>query len=866
MDQPHFGVANVAISGDTEKGLAYVTQAQSLLRSTLEQLRVRGLKQLTQQQRFADDVYCYVVCAGGYNMVRIVADYSGSSATATQAVKYPVDVPDFVSGAVVNGAIVTVPATDTVPAHDTLSQFHPTTQCANFLGLPPGFQTIDRLTVKPFGDFDGDVGGSNFQGEFSQYRKLKPTLYSGRMKRLVQALMGFGRQRTRGAAQTSIYDTSKPITTSKTKPPSLTGYEREVAQSGLQIRYDWRFSRTHGITAAADGKLWLVEIGVTQGVIAYPLPLNEHTTGLAFRAKLDALADTDGLSLLDEFGGFPTGETFPPAEQIDAWVRAGKVLRLCTHEDMAVFYDYVSSYSSWMGWAFNLDGSEAHNTAYYYDDNDVMHGVHYMVPISIGQSEDVKVKPETNALRVAFNSIASSNKDIVDAAKYKLDRLDVYQLGIASDLLKATNNGPQIALNYVDSLELSPIASGSAHLSKVMDGYLFNPSKTGNLIKFPEPEINLLLSVDMRPGTIVGRANGATKRCDTTVHVFFADNELKWVKYYRDPDGTGKDGGHTDDYEECMYVGIWSAQDTSGRITVSNALYTNDVDDRAEYAGSQTDTIIKSIDLGYYKVSVSDDITNPGYGHLTRAKRFKRTTTIDTVTAECMATGVIVPFYDREAYLYAYFHTDQGRNHQVGYSYTTLTDPYSCRTWRNFPGYIGNWIDLGSGNYQLNRGAQHPDGCGPVTARTVWENPAAPNYDPYTCGDYADSGPWCFVCDNADNKLYEIPPPTLPAAVNQSTPGKSQYQVTLVTGTSFGPIKTYYNGNASSFGDWPLHSPLGDPNFSSDQYAEETHNVMGSADVMRYSSNVNGPFAILGGPAYGGIESGTLTFIGVIDG
>jgi hypothetical protein len=159
---------------------------------------------------------------------------------------------------------------------------------------------------------------------------------------------------------------------------------------------------------------------------------------------------------------------------------------------------------------------------------------------------------------------------------------------------------------------------------------------------------------------------------------------------------------------------------------------------------------------------------------------------------------------------------------------------------------------------------QHPNGCGGVTARTVWANPTAPVYSPTECSDYADSGPWCFVCDNMDNMMYSIPAPALPPATNVTSPAAAHLKVYLCAAD--GPILTLLNDAPSSFGVWPLHSPQGDPNFSADQYAECTHNAMGGADLMRYSTNVNGSLFVRGGPNWPGIESGTLTFIGVVDG
>lgn len=863
--QPHFGIANISISGDVEAGLGYIHEAQALLRIVLEQMRVRHLQQFSMQRSFDDKCYAHVTCAGGYNLVRIVCGQPQASGQQPFEPKFPVDVPDFLSGVVEGGTLTTVPANALQAQYDVLNNFCPTQPCAKLFGLPFAPQPMRRLAVEPADGFGSLQSPNEFQ-RYSQYVRLKPTMYSGLMKRLVQTLMGFGFQNSRGKRETSIYDLTKPkAKVSRKQRVSITPYQQSVQQHGLQILYDWHFSRTHGLVPAADGKLWIVEISITQGVIAMPLPLNANSMKPEFRAKLEAMGDDAGLAVLDQFGGFPTGEGFPPTEQISAWLRAGKLIRLCTKDELAPFYQ-CSSYSDEMGWAFNLSGTEAHNTAYYYDNQNVMHGVHYMVPIYIGSSESVTPNASAAGLKKAFKTLRSNPqyKDSVDAALWKLDRLSDFDLQDAAELNDGSSSGLIAAFKYVDGLDLGGIATATGHLSLSDDGYLYNPSKTGNLIKFPDADLGLLRSIQMRPD--IPNPIAASKLCDTMVHVFFAGDEMKWVKYYRNPFGSLQ-GSHDDDFEDCMYIGSWSSHDDNGTIAVTDALYTNDLDDRAELPGSSSDTIITGTDMGYQEVYVIDDITFPAYGTLSRKKRFRIKTETRTISGEGLGTGVIVPFYDREAYYYAKLYTDHGTSHSISYDYKELVDPYSCSTWRNFPGYIGQWVEIGNGgDYRLIRAVQHPNGCGPVTDRTVWANPEAPVYSPGPCSDIADSGPWCHTCDDADRMTYSIPSPPQPPSLYESTSGTLSIKVWLVADGNFGQLLTYSQDDVAGFGDWPLHSPQTDPNFSSDQYAEETHNAMGEAAVIRYSATVNAGVVLRGGPQLPGTTAGSLTYIGVLDG
>lgn len=381
-----YGPVRVRISGDEARGRDYLPRAMKLLRLTQERQRLGSLNVLGSQAPLDDDAYCYVVLAGGMANLHIVAGHGGMEESVDMELSRA---PDFVSGVIKDGHIVEVPATIRRPAYQTLSQFRPTLACIavyrpakgkrNPYEFAAAFQQVERLAVEPAQEFSMLRNQSMNGPTFSQYTQLKPTMYSGAMRQVVQALMGFGRQRNSGRRQISLYErySLEGGAPADTANPT---YAREVARQGLQIRYDWRFARTHGIAAGADGTRWLVEVGVN-GVLAMPLPLHPATTDPKFRERLDEAGDVDALALVDTFGGFPTGEPFPPG--LEAWIRAGRVQRLLTREDMAPFYDY-NPYSSVMGWAFNLRGDEAHNTAWRMGEDGFQRGVHYAIAFNIG--------------------------------------------------------------------------------------------------------------------------------------------------------------------------------------------------------------------------------------------------------------------------------------------------------------------------------------------------------------------------------------------------------------------------------------------------------------------------------------------------
>ncbi|MGO4700295.1 hypothetical protein [Dyella sp. 2RAB6] len=862
MKEPGDGVVRLAISGDIERGQGYVPLALGLLYRTQERMRVGSLAQLSAQARFDADAYGYVVIAGGINAVHIVAG-AGPATEVEDLSEQLVEVPDFLSGTVQNGYIATVPAEPPRPAYETLASFHPTTSCAARFKLEPVYQSVRRLAVKPNDDLRSELDNPSDSSPlvFSQYTRLKPTMFSGTMRHLVQVLMGFGRQARKAGKPTSIYEQTKPRRDGATAPQP-TAYQRRVARDGLQIRFDWRFSRTHGITYAADGRPWLVEIGITQGILATPLALNPNTTSAAFRKRIEDKADEEALDILDRYGGFPTGEGFPPTEQLEAWIRAGRVLRLQSHDDLQPFYAH-SSYSSQLGWAFNARGDEAHITAWRYGDDDVQRGVHYMVPLQIGAIVPVKPAAGVNGLRRAFGKLTGvAYKDRLPAALWKLDRLSDFEARWARAALARSVDE---AFTYVDGLVLDPLASASAHLSKVSEGALWYPPRArlevGYVARFPEPLIGLLVAHSMKPASDTAPAPA---RCDTTIHVYFDGNEMKWVKFFQD-NSAGAPGGSDDDFEPCMYIGNWPAHSDGGALRVPSMFYTNDLDDRAELATTTSDTRIHGDDLGYCAITCNDSIVNPSVGTARRRKRFRLTTETNTVYSPSLSTGMAVPFYEREAYYYAVQHADQGRMRTVTAQHVELTDPWYCNYKRNFPGYYGQYA--GSGTPEDPWRPVHlldVNGYGPNEYRTA--DPDSPLYDDGApCADVADSGPWVQGGDNLDVMAYSIPEPPLPAPVIQSSPPSGHYDVFLVASGGIG-VSRVASVDSSDFGFWPLFTPDSQDGGSADQYAEASQNAAGRATSLRSSSNLNGALRIFGWPAWPGMEHGYLTYIGVIHG
>ncbi|WP_099597064.1 hypothetical protein [Stenotrophomonas maltophilia] len=496
-----YGPARVVYSGDKERAQAFLPKGLQLLRNAQERQRLGGLNVLRDYQVLDDDSYCYVILGGGMAAVHIVAGYAPS--VGEVEVERNV-IPDFVSGVIRNGYIESASRWEG-DSRRVLSQFHPTLRCAETYSLwgkkvqvpSYGYQEFERLAVEPLQGFpelrNPATSGQAAERVYSQYTLLRPTMYSGAMRGLVQALMGFGRQRrlppakdgqSRGR-EISLYEKirSGPAQTDVDggTPPSsrsTSTYLTEVANEGLQVRYDWKFYRTHGLTRAADGRWWLVEISGSAGVIAMPLPLHDATLSSTFRELLEQRGDVDALHLIEQFGGFPTGEPFPKAGSLESWIRAGRVVRLAARADLAEFYRH-SPYSSDMGWAFNLRGDEAHNTAWRFGDDDLQRGVHYAISLQIGAVRPVKETADSPLLkRLERMRDAGLFPDRIDAAIWKAARMSAKQRALAIGTDEAV-------FRYVDALALEPIAVRHAHYNWLAgtawhDGNSYSPYDCGD--------------------------------------------------------------------------------------------------------------------------------------------------------------------------------------------------------------------------------------------------------------------------------------------------------------------------------------------------------------------------------------------------
>jgi hypothetical protein len=692
----------ISYEGDLDAAQAYLGKAQQELGRLRTRMESQGVEQGRFQHALADDAYCYgLILPGGIEHLHIV---TAPGVEPTSALELRT-IPDFLSGISASHLIEPDPVTGAF----VMSSFYPTPDCAALHPdeLPDGAWATARLPRFAV-EYDSNFSEFDHPGRMftpAQYHFLKPSMYSGSMKKVIQALLGFGRQNTDADGNdSSIYGDviadSEILTDAVDAERELTAYESSVKEDGLQIKYDYRSFRTHGICFDTENHLWLVEISMNRGGIAMRLPLHDATTEADFRDALDVLGDSDALTMLDELGGFPTGESFPGTNtQLEAFIRAGKIVRFLPKTETDRFYWYAP-YSTAMGWAFNKSGTEAHNTAYYFADDDRQRGVHFSINLNFGAPANKVARTPDPTLIAIFEALRSKPEfaDLVDAAIYKLSYMEDADYAAAMLL-----EGGEATLRYVDALILEPEVAATASLAKCSEGNLYWPSKIQPEIKFPDYTLNACISHDLRPGWL-GRYK-PLMYCDTVMHVFFVEDELKYCKLYINPDQISETQVESDDSFDIMWspIGTFSRKTTYGPFGIPAMFYTNDIDDREELGTQIQFERWNRTDRGFISVipamvsltgpydwnnnagPLDPDFPEGGAAEqhkliIAKFKWFFYKAWWDLTNAHRLAGAICVPLNDRNAMFYAKFAGYGSAAHQYHESAGFLASPY-----------IGHW-------------------------------------------------------------------------------------------------------------------------------------------------------------------------------
>ena len=601
---------------------------------------------------------------------------------------------------------------------------------------------LERFTIKYHGSFS-EFEPKNPEGpQPTQYTKLRATWYSGAMAQVVQTVLGYGRQDVRS---------KNPLETARLAVPSAVAEQIVVQASkkprhgctGIppkdgQLRYDYKFGLTNGVVFGSDRTPWLVRID-GRGAYVMPLPLVPATTTDAFKQYIAERGDTEIQWLLERFGGMPSGEAFPDGAAGKAWERAGVILRVC---DTAQFYEF-GPYTMAGGWSFNSDGSEAYNTAWGLDGKGVKVGVTFALSLRVGalkhqqssRSSDGATQQELQAVdryMRAVSGIAKMRPAQGPAVMYKLRRAATSTL---ISRAKVASN-PEAEFAFWDTMTDAPIAPVSGSCNEVGRGSLFHPAKPDfqPSIKFPEPAVGACLSFDFRPVRQDGNVGDYRPKCDTIMYAYFVGNDLKTIKYFFDDTEKGKDG--EDNFTDCMTVGSWQSTSYGGKVGLHGNFYSTDKDERRAFGQSESTTTIVGKDLGYDTIpQFQFDAPFHTDGTLFRDRYFTHDIKTQTSESKSRNLAVCVPFYARNAALYARRDETAKANTSTLRQLKSVRDPNSYGFWTYDKIFHFRTSTPGVKKSFSPGGAGYPEDASPVW---VEEH----NYQKTPCGDFADNGPW----------------------------------------------------------------------------------------------------------------------------
>lgn len=582
--------------------------------------------------------------------------------------------------------------------------------------------------------------------KYTQYVAQRPTWYSGAMAEVMQIVGGYGRQDLENLPDTRIERSriSLPkkiqrqiaLDLGNLRLPGYTGFPDKKGQ----FRYDYKFNNTNGVGFDELGKPWLLRVS-SSGVHAMPLPIVPATVTNAFREWIEEVGDDEILKILDRFGGMPSGEGFPIlSKDFEAWRRAGVIIKVC---DTADFYHHIM-YASAIGWSFNSFGTEGYNTCYdYYDEEGLGYGLAYKMSLTLGSAKnsgklptsfDLDSSEKARKLDAYLSSLYRLMNDTDQehlAIKYKLRRVPV------NDILSRANNGEasKSELDYWNRKELEPIAVHGGSVAEVARGYLYHGAKFmyQPQIKFPEPFMGGCVSHDFLP-LINGRYKDKYPNSDTIMFGYYADDELKVVKYFREGGSYKKD--IETDFEECMTVGSWTQIVTEGSTQVLGNFYTSDIDDRGEVTDTTTTTNIRGIDRGYDREpSFSFDDFFSMCGSMWRNRYFERQTETFRTEGNWLEVAVCIPYLDRNALIHAKRSGITGSLKTTGNGLLSVRDPNSYRYFTYH--FVLAWVGCST---EGNAGYAPKVNPYPREGNPVWVT--GYNYNPGGCSDFADQGDW----------------------------------------------------------------------------------------------------------------------------
>ncbi len=335
--------------------------------------------------------------------------------------------PSWLSGAVISQGHMYAPTSNSIEKFHFAS--HP---------LVPS-----RISVAPHVSQPTRIEGGEAD---TQYTVQMASKYTGKMSKLVQLILGYGRLRSDTAMAVAISKFKDAEGNPLTYPPSVL-WTPDNIKFGVQNTFGWEWARTDGVfththmvgsTTVKD--YWLINI-TPLGVKAMPLQIEPVTATPQFRAyivdRIAAEGDDnpihwvgeresylrDILRVLDEFGGYPSNEAF--LSKVTAI--KSQIVTILPPEGLGIYAGTSSSVSPDHGWAFNDMGTLA-NTVCLEDHADGAWQMAHHCQINIWY-DTLLNRPAASFLVIESGS-APLSKHVLKVGVTALDNCISYNLGL----------------------------------------------------------------------------------------------------------------------------------------------------------------------------------------------------------------------------------------------------------------------------------------------------------------------------------------------------------------------------------------------------------------------------------------------------
>lgn len=902
----------ISFEGDVAPGEKVLHAAMSLASAHAERMRTMKMDNASRTYDLGDGSYCVVTKLQFREALHIVTAYSPAAAEYVSPLFElelvgTVGIADYVSGVAMSSLLEKVPLaykdetdidpstrlpkekTDNVDAVHAFTATQRTLQRFSLdvarakLGVP---EASSLAPLRPPTD-----------RQYAQTDFLKPTKFSGRMRRVVQLLLGIGFMRKETAERKwlrahptkSGLDPDKQTTYPVEDPPkadkgvvsgfSLPGVLQKKRPSEcpkFPVMYDWRFERTHGILKPTEGRAFYVAQVARTGVHIMKLHMDPVSLTKEGRERyLEVLPELG--AFFEEFNGFPMPIQFPTNLDIEEAEKAGEVVECLDRAAMQPFYDNFA-YSSEHGWCFNDRGDEAHNTAYSYAPEGYQHGHHYSVVFSVTTNPQEYLDSPGSS---RFVALARSRKEkwfYVNKAR----RLSEEQVA-SLQRTAAGSGGLTAAWEEFKDLTVAPSFVATAKLSLVSKGNLFSRGRlvppdcsfSGQpQIKFPEPLMGGLLSFEFEPG--VKAYSGAVPECDTTMFVMFDKDELKTVKFYSTnrPPVPPEPPPVLEGCDEIL--GAYSWETGSGTPVIAGNFYATDIDWRTTLYPSVTKERRQVAKAGTYTRAAVTQF----FGRCIQVSGFQRIVTkTETEISSGNSLGVSVAMPQNERCGYYMMKTTRAANGVISAKSTEFSSIYGGQTdYYSLYNFVWHWAGAPCGDTMCiaKKGSSEVvETCVEVTPETLdYAVCPAAYYAGTVVSVTGNTGTPPAILGSAQlNGGSGVPPAD--SSHTDSTVARVEAEVHMVL-AGFGATKVretaaegadpggiggkvdFFSLDISSW--WLKASPNCDGNMA-------TLNVSGSclgAEVVNYEDDIQGDTKSLGGPE--SMEAHTsATYVGVIE-